>query len=58
MKINCCEYCDSGNVKRDRYIGASFIVTLVLTAGLGLIAVPFLPVTVSCRDCGAEYIAS
>lgn len=58
MKINCCEYCDSPNVRRDRYVGASFLLTVILTVGMGLVLVPFLPVTVSCKDCGVEYIAS
>ena len=40
MKINECQFCDSKNVTRDRYVGTSFIVMTVLTLGLTLIGIP------------------
>ncbi len=58
MKINQCQYCDSENVTRDRYVGTSFIILAFLTLGFVVVGIPWLPVKVRCRDCGVEYIAS
>jgi hypothetical protein len=58
MKINRCQFCDGHNVSRDRYVGVSFIVLTILSAGVILLGIPWLPVKVLCRDCGVEYIAS
>ena len=58
MKINQCQFCDSERIVRGRYVGASFVIPLILTLGLVIIGIPWLPVTVLCRDCGVQYIAS
>lgn len=58
MKINQCQFCDSRNVSRDRYVGTSFIILAFVTFGMVLIGIPWLPVKVTCKDCGVEYIAS
>ena len=57
MKINQCQFCDSDNVKRDRYVGTSFVILVFLTFGLVILGIPWLPVTVRCLDCDVQYIA-
>jgi len=58
MKINRCQFCDSSDVSRDRYVGTSFIVMTFLTLGMTLIGIPWLPIKVTCSSCGVEYLAS
>ena len=58
MKINQCQFCGSPNVSRDRYVGTSFIILAFLTLGGVLLGIPWLPVKVTCKACGVEYIAS
>jgi hypothetical protein len=58
VKVNRCHFCDSKNIFRDRYAGLSFFLMAVLTLGIALIGIPWLPVSVHCRDCDTTYIAS
>jgi len=58
MKINQCQFCDSPDIRRDRYVGVSFVIMTILTFGLTLIGIPWLPVKVMCMACGVEYLAS
>jgi len=58
MKINQCQFCDSKDINRDRYVGRSFIILSFLTLGFIFLGIPWLPVTVECRNCRTMYIAS
>lgn len=57
MKTNRCQFCDSPEVTRGRYIGVAFMILLFLTLGGVLLGFPWLAVTVTCRACGVQYIA-
>ena len=58
MKINRCQFCDSTDVRRGRYMGVSFVIMTIMSLGLTFLGFGWLPVTVHCKACGVEYIAS
>ena len=58
MKINQCQFCDSKDIRRGRYMGVSFVLLAISSLGFVFLGFPWLPVTVNCKGCGVEYIAS
>ncbi len=56
MLISECPFCGAHPVQLGRYIGVSWWIFLVLTIGIYVFTLPFLPVKATCGQCGRTWI--